>query len=124
MRPPDRSPSTWFLGLSLLVVWHFVLYPPLCDYAPWWVSERLPERPGLRGPGRLPGLDCRPYRACAQSAADLGGGGGRGGHRIHKSDGGHGATALPRFAGTSNDYGLSPDLVSRCPRRSGPSGWS
>lgn len=37
------------LGLMVLVIWHFVLYRPLCDFAPWWVSERLPERPELTG---------------------------------------------------------------------------
>ena len=58
--PPDRG-SDWthaasgpftvdlVLGMIVLVVWHFVLYRPLCDFAPRWVSERLPERAELRG---------------------------------------------------------------------------
>ncbi|HSU35699.1 MAG TPA: DUF4184 family protein [Propionibacteriaceae bacterium] len=37
------------LGLAVLAVWHLVLYRPLCDFAPWWISERLPERSELSG---------------------------------------------------------------------------
>jgi hypothetical protein len=37
------------LGMAVLVVWHLVLYRPLCDFAPWCVSERLPERSELTG---------------------------------------------------------------------------
>ena len=35
--------------MIVLLVWHFLLYRPLCDFAPWWVSERLPPRAELRG---------------------------------------------------------------------------
>ena len=37
------------LGMAVLAVWHLVLYRPLCDFAPWWISERLPERSELSG---------------------------------------------------------------------------
>ena len=184
------------LGMIVLVVWHFLLYRPLCDFAPWWVSERLPERAELRGrrwgwaavsviigalthvvldtfthPGRLGttqvgiltsyfgpfpayrwfqfGLGAfgliillawaghwlaqAPMRpvpsaltvsqrrlgwvivlavfsrfrwgddaARPDSGADAGGGGVRGGNRVHSSDGGRGAGGLPGVAGTPN----------------------